>query len=229
MTTAAICAFGEVSRSPSHYRGEQYDSDLGLYYLRARYYNPATGRFLSRDPEDGDAIYPISLHKYLYAGSNPVKYVDPTGRDLFSYAIRFSAAIPEAKLLSIYGCVADAGLVALDLVLLEVNPKDTLGNIGTGLGAGSAVIGCVLLTPGIGQLADQGTKIVKNTVRFIRFIGRYSGWGACAIDARHFVNGLNGLATGNPKAGGEIGESIEALGGCVGDLLREMLLDEVKE
>jgi uncharacterized protein RhaS with RHS repeats len=32
------------------YRGEQYDSDLGLYYLRARYYNPLTGRFLSRDP-----------------------------------------------------------------------------------------------------------------------------------------------------------------------------------
>ncbi len=32
------------------YRGEQYDSDLGLYYLRARYYNPVTGRFMSRDP-----------------------------------------------------------------------------------------------------------------------------------------------------------------------------------
>jgi RHS repeat-associated protein len=39
----------------SRYRGEQYDPDLGLYYLRARYYNPATGRFLSRDPEDGNA------------------------------------------------------------------------------------------------------------------------------------------------------------------------------
>ena len=37
------------------YRGEQYDSDLGLYYLRARYYNPNTGRFMSRDPEDGRA------------------------------------------------------------------------------------------------------------------------------------------------------------------------------
>jgi RHS repeat-associated protein len=35
------------------YRGEQYDSDLGLYYLRARYYNPLTGRFFSRGPEDG--------------------------------------------------------------------------------------------------------------------------------------------------------------------------------
>ena len=33
------------------YRGEQYDP-LGLYYLRARYYNPLTGRFMSRDPED---------------------------------------------------------------------------------------------------------------------------------------------------------------------------------
>jgi RHS repeat-associated protein len=33
------------------YRGDQFDPDLGLYYLRARYYNPATGRFMSRDPE----------------------------------------------------------------------------------------------------------------------------------------------------------------------------------
>jgi RHS repeat-associated protein len=47
MTTAAICATREVSWSPSFYRGEQYDSDLALYYLRARYYNPNTGRFLS--------------------------------------------------------------------------------------------------------------------------------------------------------------------------------------
>ena len=50
MTTAAICATREVSWRASFYRGEQYDSDLGLYYLRARYYNPVTGRFLSRDP-----------------------------------------------------------------------------------------------------------------------------------------------------------------------------------
>jgi RHS repeat-associated protein len=80
MTTAAICATREVSRSTSFYRGEQYDSDLGLYYLRARYYNPATGRFLSRDPLDGNAIDPASLHKYLYAGGDPVNGWDSTGR-----------------------------------------------------------------------------------------------------------------------------------------------------
>ena len=63
------------------YRGEQYDSDLALYYLRARYYNPATGRFLSRDPLDGNGYDPKSLHKYLYGVGDPVNAIDPTGRD----------------------------------------------------------------------------------------------------------------------------------------------------
>ena len=79
MMTAAICATREVSWSPSFYRGEQYDSDLGLYYLRARYYNPNTGRFLSRDPNAGYLDKPASLHKYLYANGDPVNGLDPTG------------------------------------------------------------------------------------------------------------------------------------------------------
>jgi RHS repeat-associated protein len=62
------------------YRGEQWDPDLSLYYLRARYMNPLTGRFLSRDPEDGDPASPASLHKYVYAGADPVNLVDPSGR-----------------------------------------------------------------------------------------------------------------------------------------------------
>ena len=80
MTTAAICATREVSWWPSYYRGEQYDQDLGLYYLRARYYNPATGRFMSRDPLDGQLKDPKSLHKYLYAEGDSVDAIDPTGR-----------------------------------------------------------------------------------------------------------------------------------------------------
>jgi len=69
------------NRVRSRCSGEQYDSDLGLYYLRARYYNPNTGRFLSRDPEDGNAKIPATLHKYLYAGGDPINRIDPTGRD----------------------------------------------------------------------------------------------------------------------------------------------------
>ena len=62
------------------YRGEQFDSDLGLYYLRARYYNPLTGRFMSRDPESGNYRDPATLHKYVYAGSDPVNGEVPSGR-----------------------------------------------------------------------------------------------------------------------------------------------------
>jgi RHS repeat-associated protein len=69
------------NRVRSRYRGEQYDSDLGLYYLRARYYNPLTGRFMTRDPEDGKVKVPATLHKYLYASGDPVNRIDPSGRD----------------------------------------------------------------------------------------------------------------------------------------------------
>jgi len=75
-------SFTKVGTTPNNYlyRGEQYDSDLGLYCLRARYYNAGTGRFMSRDPEDGYAKDPASLHKYLYAKGDPLNRFDPSGR-----------------------------------------------------------------------------------------------------------------------------------------------------
>jgi RHS repeat-associated protein len=63
------------------YRGEQFDPDLGLYYLRARYMNPVTGRFVSRDPANGVITNPATLHKYLYASGDPVNRADPSGKD----------------------------------------------------------------------------------------------------------------------------------------------------
>jgi RHS repeat-associated protein len=216
MTTAAICATREVSWGSSFYRGEQYDSDLGLYYLRARYYNPNAGRFLSRDPEDGNKIIPISLHKYLYAGSNPVNKVDPRGRDMFEYAMESNAAVSEARLLSIYGCVADAALAAVDLIL------DEHPGYSNALGGVSAVLGCVVLTPGLSELAEAGNRIVKSA----EWARDATGWGACALDADNFLNALNGVLSGSPNEDA-IGKSIESLGGCVGDLLGEILKEEL--
>ena len=82
------------------YRGEQYDSDLMLYYLRARYFNPLTGRFVTRDPDLGRIKAPVTLHKYLYAGADPVNRLDPTGRGIIDYAVLVSVVavqitIPE--------------------------------------------------------------------------------------------------------------------------------------
>jgi RHS repeat-associated protein len=59
--------------------GEQWDPDLGLYYLRARYYSPQLGRFWTMDTCEGDETAPLSLNKYSYARNNAVNLADPTG------------------------------------------------------------------------------------------------------------------------------------------------------
>jgi RHS repeat-associated protein len=61
------------------YAGEQLDPDLNLVYLRARYMDPATGRFRTMDPHPGALPQPLSLHKYLYAHASPVDNLDPSG------------------------------------------------------------------------------------------------------------------------------------------------------
>ena len=61
------------------YSGEQYDSSLDQYYLRARYYNPSNGTFNRVDPYSGNTQDPQSLHKYAYCHANPVNGIDPSG------------------------------------------------------------------------------------------------------------------------------------------------------
>jgi RHS repeat-associated protein len=61
------------------YCGEQYDLNLKMYNLRARYYDPANGRFNQRDTFAGNADDPQSLHKYLYGDCDPVNGSDPSG------------------------------------------------------------------------------------------------------------------------------------------------------
>ena len=61
--------------------GEQYDADTGLYYLRSRYYDPQAGRFLSADPFGGYDSNPLTLHRYSYAGNDPINQSDPGGKD----------------------------------------------------------------------------------------------------------------------------------------------------
>jgi hypothetical protein len=61
-----------------------FRASLFLNFIReihsARYYNPATGRFMSRDPNAGALLNPKYLHKYLYANGDPENGKDPRGR-----------------------------------------------------------------------------------------------------------------------------------------------------
>ncbi len=95
-------AFGNVVASSGtitsayQFTGEEYDSDPELVYLRARYYNPEEGRFISRDPlMEQLALTAVTsgcsgcgarfhqqlqvLHPYVYCANNPLNGVDPEG------------------------------------------------------------------------------------------------------------------------------------------------------
>lgn len=65
--------------NPPKYAGEVYDQETGLYYLRARYYDPALGRFINEDIYEGQINNPLSLNLYTYCYNNPLSYIDPTG------------------------------------------------------------------------------------------------------------------------------------------------------
>ncbi len=84
-STYSYSAYGELRSQSGNvdnsylYCGENYDAETGLYYLRARYMDPSTGTFTGSDSYSGNITDPSTLHKYLYAGDNPVKYSDPSG------------------------------------------------------------------------------------------------------------------------------------------------------
>ncbi len=75
----ALAGGSGTTVNPFRYTGQQLDPD-GRYYLRARFYNPGNGRFLSHDPLMGDNSEPVSLHRYLYAGVDGVNFCDPSGK-----------------------------------------------------------------------------------------------------------------------------------------------------
>jgi len=68
-----------TSANAFQFTGQQTDADSGLQYLRARYYDPATGRFLGRDPLAGQLDKPVTLNRYPYVLNNPTTLVDPLG------------------------------------------------------------------------------------------------------------------------------------------------------
>jgi len=72
------------------YTGEQYDSESELLYLRARYYYPEIGRFITVDPYLGRMDEPVTQNRYIYVHNNPVLYTDPSGHEVWGINIGVS-------------------------------------------------------------------------------------------------------------------------------------------
>jgi len=77
------------------------ESNLALQYLRARWYNPVTGRFGQPDPiQDG-------LNWYVYVESNPITWIDPSGLQLDSITAAIRSCVTLEPPLAAYRCLKD--------------------------------------------------------------------------------------------------------------------------
>jgi RHS repeat-associated protein len=85
---------GTASWLPRHYAGHLEDGDSGLVYMQARWMDPQTGTFLSVDPVVADAADPQAFNAYAYARNNPVRFTDPTGRNIFEWLFPASPRTP---------------------------------------------------------------------------------------------------------------------------------------
>ena len=106
------------------FTGEQWDADLGMYFLRARYLNPGTGRFHTEDTYEGRNGEPLTLHKYLYAHANPVMGTDPSGNNTLlvetTMTTRQLLAFSALTLIALDGAANEfrASILALDSLVL---------------------------------------------------------------------------------------------------------------
>ncbi len=71
--------YAPSGKSTFQYTDKPTDTATGLYYSGARFYDPASGRFMTEDTFTGTLSVPLSLNRYVYALDNPMRYVDPTG------------------------------------------------------------------------------------------------------------------------------------------------------
>lgn len=67
------------TETETSYTGESWDPDANLLYLRARYYDPELGRFLSPDPNPGSPVSPETYNQFVYVSNDPVNHIDPLG------------------------------------------------------------------------------------------------------------------------------------------------------
>lgn len=137
--------------TPLLYAGQYQDVESGLYYLRARYYDPATAQFMSPDPLASETREP-----YSYAGNDPLNAIDPLGLDWwnpFSWSSDTWTTIGKvasgvgivaggALLCAATACVGDIAVAAGATTLAEtLGAAETTSTIASWVGLGSGVVG----------------------------------------------------------------------------------------
>jgi len=76
--------------NPFRYTGREFDTETGLYYYRARYYDPSAGRFLSEDRIQFEG----GINFFRYVRNNPANRIDPSGLNSPAGAIPWPRVLP---------------------------------------------------------------------------------------------------------------------------------------
>jgi RHS repeat-associated protein len=121
--------------NPFTYTGREYDAKSGLYFNRARYYEPTTGGFLSRDPV-------ATGHTYAYAAGDPVTFSDPGGTFAVETAALQTQTQRNTTAFRLVGCalalIASIVEVAINIALKSPATSDMIQMVV------GAVAGCIL-------------------------------------------------------------------------------------
>ena len=109
---------GYGASNPIRYRGYYWDSDIKMYYLMTRYYDPKIGRFINADtPNYLNPNTVNGLNLYAYCGNNPIMCIDPSGHEPLSIIMLMTLEyLVPVLLLSLVGIAA---------ILIAYNTKKT--------------------------------------------------------------------------------------------------------
>ncbi|MDR1891517.1 MAG: S8 family serine peptidase [Oscillospiraceae bacterium] len=135
------------SNNPFRYSGEYFDASTGLYYLRARYYDPQIGRFTQEDPaRDG-------INWYAYCAGDPVNYWDPSGLFSVTGLFKKAASAVTSAVKTVTSAVTSAAKTVVSAVTTAAKAVATAAkSVDWGaIGAGAAIgVGAALCATGVG-------------------------------------------------------------------------------
>ncbi len=214
----AFDSFGNSSgsaRTRYGYTGREHDSDTGMLYYRARFYDPQLGRFISEDPigfQGGD------INLYTYVSSSSVNYVDPFGLERLRYVIVPGKPPPPlpppnpVRLPDFYSGQINIGPPASPLgwsgqVTIDRNGQIYLQPLGFNLGKGLPAGFSVALTAGwINQRCEPDEKKLRDVLS-----DQSAGLGGGYIGGLEFTGNQSGSTTQiglmSPQVGGSWGYS----------------------
>lgn len=197
-------SFGKVNTETGNvsnvykFNGEQSDSATSLIYLRNRYYDPSTGRFITKDINRGLSNNPQTINPYPCCNNNPTSFIDSTGD------------FPVILIPAVIGAAYGAGSTLIgDLINSSMNGKLTLssrekyiGNTVGGIVGAYAAAGAALvpfLAPGSGVIGGSVSGAISNATQQLLTPNHQFDWGAVGKEAG--VGGIGGLVGGLASKG----------------------------